>query len=94
MHYLSILSISLMFISFSISESRAIHVGYFPASRIVSVLVVNPFQNKELSPQILERLFREACLSLSFQSPNPTEALSFKVIFFSFNANVLSISAF
>ena len=68
---------------FSISEARAIYVGYFPASRLISVLVVNPFQNKELSPQILERLFREACQALSFQHPNSAERMSFKVNFFS-----------
>ncbi|XP_071932173.1 DNA polymerase epsilon catalytic subunit A-like [Coffea arabica] len=72
-------SLSFFYLYHSISEARAIYVGYFPASRLISVLVVNPFQNKELSPQILERLFREACQALSFQHPNSAERMSFKV---------------
>ncbi|CAI9105576.1 OLC1v1004524C1 [Oldenlandia corymbosa var. corymbosa] len=72
-------SLSFFYLYHSMSESRAIYVGYFPASRSISVLVVNPFQNKELSPQILERLFREACLTLDTQSINATEAMNVKV---------------
>lgn len=63
----------------SISEARAIYVGYFPSSRIISVVVVNPFQNKELSPQVLERLFREACQALSIEDSISRDGISFKV---------------
>lgn len=65
---------------FSISEARAIYVVYFPSSRTIFVVVVNPFQNKELSVQVLERLFREACQALSIQVPISREEISFKVI--------------
>lgn len=66
-------------ICFSISEGRAIYVGYFPASRTISVVVVNPFQNKELSPSIIEKQFREACEALSIEPPQPRNGISFKV---------------
>ncbi|KAL3518505.1 hypothetical protein ACH5RR_021094 [Cinchona calisaya] len=71
--------LSFFYLYHSVSEARAIYIGYFPASGIISAVVVNPFQNKELSPQVLERLFREACLALSFQYPNSAERMSFKV---------------
>ncbi|KAL6341762.1 hypothetical protein AAG906_038006 [Vitis piasezkii] len=54
-------------------------VGYFPASRTISVVVVNPFQNKELSPSIIEKQFREACEALSIEPPQPRNGISFKV---------------
>ncbi|KAK2968075.1 hypothetical protein RJ640_000490, partial [Escallonia rubra] len=72
-------SISFFYLYHSISEGRAIYVGYFPASRSISVTVVNPYQNKELSSQILEKQFREACQSLSIEPPMPVVATSFKV---------------
>lgn len=67
------------FFHFSISEGRAIYVGYFPASRTISVVVVNPFQNKELSPHIIEKQFREACQALSIEPPMPRDNNNFKV---------------
>ncbi|KAI7983738.1 DNA polymerase epsilon catalytic subunit A [Camellia lanceoleosa] len=72
-------SISFFYLYHSISEGRAIYVGYFPASRTISVVVVNPFQNKELSPHILEKQFREACQALSIEPPMPRDSINFKV---------------
>ncbi|XP_034688144.1 DNA polymerase epsilon catalytic subunit A-like [Vitis riparia] len=72
-------SISFFYLYHSISEGRAIYVGYFPASRTISVVVVNPFQNKELSPSIIEKQFREACEALSIEPPQPRNGISFKV---------------
>ncbi|KAM7522501.1 hypothetical protein LguiA_012403 [Lonicera macranthoides] len=72
-------SIAFFYLYHSISEGRAIYVGYFPISRIISVVVVNPFQNKELSSHILEKQFREACQALSTQTPIQRDGISFKV---------------
>ncbi|KAG8371187.1 hypothetical protein BUALT_Bualt13G0060900 [Buddleja alternifolia] len=66
-------------IFFSISDGRAMYVAYFPASSQISVVVVSPFQSKELSPQMLERQFREASQALSFQPPMTSEGITFKV---------------
>ncbi|KAK6138431.1 hypothetical protein DH2020_027841 [Rehmannia glutinosa] len=63
----------------NISDSRAMYVAYFPASSQIYVVVVSPFQSKELSPQMLERQFREASQALSFQLPMPNEGVTFKV---------------
>lgn len=70
---------SFFYLYHSISEARAIYVGYFPSSKTIFVVVVNPFQNKELSVQVLERLFREACQALSIQVPISREEISFKI---------------
>lgn len=63
----------------SISEGRAVYVGYYPASGTISVVVVNPFQNKELSPHILEKQFRDACHALSVEPSVPRDGISFTV---------------
>lgn len=65
-------------VNFSISEGRAIFVLYFPSSRTISVVVVNPYQNKDLSPSFLEKQFRDACQALSVQPP-PRSEFVFKV---------------
>lgn len=71
---------SVNFITYhSISEGRAIYVMYLPALRTVSVVVVNPYQNKDLSPSFLERQFREACHALSIEPQPPRNGLIFKV---------------
>ncbi|KAF3780559.1 DNA polymerase epsilon catalytic subunit A [Nymphaea thermarum] len=49
----------------SMSEGRGIFVIYIPASSSISVVVLNPYQNKELSMTLLEKQFREACQVLS-----------------------------
>ncbi|XP_052190980.1 DNA polymerase epsilon catalytic subunit A-like isoform X2 [Diospyros lotus] len=72
-------SISFFYLYHSISEGRAIYVGYFPASKSISVVVVNPFQNKELLAHILEKQFREACQALSIELPMSRDSISFKV---------------
>ncbi|KAL0460774.1 UNVERIFIED_CONTAM: DNA polymerase epsilon catalytic subunit A [Sesamum latifolium] len=72
-------SISFFYLYHSISDGRAMYVAYFPASSQISVVVVSPFQSKELSPQMLERQFSEARQSLSFQPPIPNEGITFKV---------------
>ncbi|KAI3505565.1 hypothetical protein L1887_27697 [Cichorium endivia] len=41
--------------------------------------MVNPFQNKDLSPNIIEKQFREACQALSVESSLSRDASSFKV---------------
>ncbi|PIN09217.1 DNA-directed DNA polymerase [Handroanthus impetiginosus] len=72
-------SISFFYLYHSISDGRAIYVAYFPGSSQISVVVVSPFPNKELSSQMLERQFREACQASSFQPPMPYEGITFKV---------------
>lgn len=64
---------------FSVSDVRAIYVGHFPVSKMIHAVVVNPFQNKELSPNVLERHFCEACQTLSGQPITQKEGISFKV---------------
>ena len=64
----------------SISEGRAIFIAYFPASRTISVVMVNPYQNRDLSPSFLEKQFREACQALSVQPP-PRNGITFRVSF-------------
>lgn len=68
------------FCFFSISDVRAIYIGYFPTSRTVTVVVVSPHQHRELSPSILEKQFREACRTLSTELP-PGVRITFKVNF-------------
>lgn len=72
-------SISFFYLYHSISEGRAIYIGYFPASRTISVVVVNPYQNKDLLPSFLEKQFREACQTLSVEPPPPRNGVIFKV---------------
>ncbi|XP_010242612.1 PREDICTED: DNA polymerase epsilon catalytic subunit A-like [Nelumbo nucifera] len=72
-------SLSFFYLYHSISEGRAIYVAYFPASGTTLVVVVNPFQNKELTPSILEKQFREACQSLSIELPLRGNGIVFKV---------------
>ncbi|CAN4107239.1 unnamed protein product [Withania somnifera] len=72
-------SIASFYLYHSMSDVRAIYVGHFPASKMVHVVVVNPFQNKELSPHILERHFYEACQTLSGQPITQKGGISFKV---------------
>nr|XP_019702821.2 DNA polymerase epsilon catalytic subunit A isoform X2 [Elaeis guineensis] len=62
-------TISFFYLYHSMSEGRAIYVIYFPVSYTIFAVVVNPFQNKELSSSLLERLFREACQTLSVEPP-------------------------
>ncbi|RZB74984.1 DNA polymerase epsilon catalytic subunit A-like [Glycine soja] len=71
-------SISFFYFYHSISEGRAIYIGYFPASKTMTVVVVNPYQNKDLSPVFLERHFHDACQSLSIEPP-PRNGINFKV---------------
>ncbi|CAM8878713.1 unnamed protein product [Rhodiola kirilowii] len=71
-------SISYFYLYHSISEGRGIYVCYFPASRTVTVEVINPYQNKELTPALLERQFREACKALSLNPPSKSDII-FKV---------------
>ncbi|ESW04397.1 hypothetical protein PHAVU_011G091900 [Phaseolus vulgaris] len=71
-------SLSFFYLYHSISEGRAIYVGYFPASKAISVVVVNPYQNKDLSPNFLERQFHDACQTLSIEPPLRND-INFKV---------------
>ncbi|KAF5727520.1 DNA polymerase epsilon catalytic subunit A [Tripterygium wilfordii] len=71
-------SISFFYLYHSISEGRAIYVGYFPASNTMYVVVVNPYQNKDLSQSFLEKQYREACQAMSIEPP-PRNGISFKV---------------
>ncbi|PHT69169.1 DNA polymerase epsilon catalytic subunit B [Capsicum annuum] len=72
-------SIAFFYLYHSASDARAIYVGHFPASKMIHVVVVNPFQNKELSPHILERHFYEGCQTLSGQPITQKDGVSFKV---------------
>ncbi|XP_010557398.1 PREDICTED: DNA polymerase epsilon catalytic subunit A [Tarenaya hassleriana] len=71
-------SIPFVYLYNSVSTGRAIYVAYCPASKVLSFVVVNPYQNKDLSPSILERQFREACQALSPDSSSWSDIL-FKV---------------
>ncbi|KAJ7947962.1 DNA polymerase epsilon catalytic subunit [Quillaja saponaria] len=71
--------ITFFYLYHSASEGRAIYVGYFPAAKTISVVVVNPYQNKDLSASFLEKQFREACQALSIEPPAPRNGISFKV---------------
>ncbi|XP_061359270.1 DNA polymerase epsilon catalytic subunit A-like [Gastrolobium bilobum] len=71
-------SISFFYLYHSISEGRAIYVGYFPASKAITVVAVNPYQNKDLSPTFLERQFHDACQAFSIEPP-PRNGINFKV---------------
>ncbi|GAU25117.1 hypothetical protein TSUD_274060 [Trifolium subterraneum] len=71
-------SISFFYLYHSISEGRAIYVGYFPGSQAITFVVVNPYQNKDLSPIFLERQFRDACRALSIEPPLRND-INFKV---------------
>ncbi|EXB53718.1 DNA polymerase epsilon catalytic subunit A [Morus notabilis] len=77
-------SISFFYLYHSVSEGRAIFVVYFPASRAISVVVVNPYQNRDLSPSFLEKQFRDACQALSVQPPPPRNGITFKVEYVGF----------
>ncbi|XP_049379283.1 DNA polymerase epsilon catalytic subunit A-like isoform X1 [Solanum stenotomum] len=72
-------SITFFYLYHSVSDVRAIYVGHFPASKMIHVVVVNPFQNKELSQNVLERHFYEACQTLSGQPITQKEGISFKL---------------
>ncbi|KAM5584440.1 DNA polymerase epsilon catalytic subunit A-like [Rosa sericea] len=76
-------SIAFFYLYHSISEGRAIFVAYFPASRTIIVVVVNPYQNKDLSPSFLEKQFRDACQALSLQLP-PRNGIIIKVDYVGF----------
>ncbi|XP_026665327.2 DNA polymerase epsilon catalytic subunit A isoform X2 [Phoenix dactylifera] len=67
-------TLSFFYLYHSMSEGRAIYVIYFPVSYTIFAVVVNPFQNKELSSSLLEKLFREACQTLSIEPPMPGSA--------------------
>ncbi|GLU18367.1 hypothetical protein SLE2022_346730 [Rubroshorea leprosula] len=63
-------SISFFYLYHSICEGRAIYAGYFSSSRKLSLVVVNPHhENEIISPNILEKYFREACQALSCELP-------------------------
>ncbi|KAI3706102.1 hypothetical protein L1987_76358 [Smallanthus sonchifolius] len=72
-------SISFFYLYHSISEVRGIYLVYFPSRSTIHAVMINPFQNKELSPHILEKQFREACQALSIEPPMPRDASTFKV---------------
>ncbi|MQL76823.1 hypothetical protein Taro_009221 [Colocasia esculenta] len=63
----------------SLSEGRGIYAIYFSASGTISVLVVNPFQNRELSSSLLDRQFREASQALSLNPTFQQNRIIFKV---------------
>lgn len=72
-------SISFFYLYHSISERRAICIGYFPASRTIFVVVVNPYQNKDLSPLFLEKQFREACQAVSIDKQPSSNGVVIKL---------------
>ncbi|KAM0031519.1 putative DNA-directed DNA polymerase [Helianthus debilis subsp. tardiflorus] len=72
-------SISFFYLYHSISDQRGIYLVYFPSRSTTHAVMVTPVQNKELSPHILEKQFREACHALSVKPPMPRDAFTFKV---------------
>ncbi|KAF5789802.1 putative DNA-directed DNA polymerase [Helianthus annuus] len=73
-------SISFFYLYHSISDQRGIYLVYFPSRSTIHAVMVTPVQNKELSPHILEKQFREACHALSVKPPVPRYAFTFKVL--------------
>eukprot|EP01018_Ginkgo_biloba_P017404 Gb_06608 [translate_table: standard] len=53
-------SVAFFYLYHSASEGRGLYALYTPASNTLLVVVVNPFQNRELSSALLEKQFREA----------------------------------
>lgn len=74
-------------------DGRAIYAGYFPALRTIHVVVVNPFQNRDLTPSFLEKQFRDACQALDIDSPLLQEGAKFKVDYPIFKKNLGSLCA-
>ncbi|KAG7653527.1 DNA polymerase epsilon catalytic subunit A C-terminal [Arabidopsis suecica] len=66
-HYLE-RSIPLLYLYNSTSTGRAIYVLYCHASKLMSAVVVDPFNGNELLPSALERQFRDSCQELSLES--------------------------
>ncbi|CAH8251565.1 unnamed protein product [Arabidopsis lyrata] len=66
-HYLE-RSIPLLFLYNSTSTGRAIYVLFCHASKLMSAVVVDPFNGNELLPSALERQFRDSCQELSLES--------------------------
>jgi len=66
-HYLK-RSIPLVYLYNSTSTGRAIYVLYCHVSKLMSAVVVDPFNGNELLPSALERQFRDSCLELSLDS--------------------------
>ncbi|CAL9214158.1 unnamed protein product [Arabidopsis halleri] len=66
-HYLEH-SIPLLYLYNSTSTGRAIYVLYCHASKLMSAVVVDPFNSNELLPSALERQFRDSCQELSLES--------------------------
>ncbi|XP_020246667.1 DNA polymerase epsilon catalytic subunit A-like [Asparagus officinalis] len=63
----------------SFLEGRGIYIAYIAVSSTISAIVVDPFQNKELSSSLLEKQFHEACQALSIDPPAPGSRITFKV---------------
>ncbi|KAG0453679.1 hypothetical protein HPP92_024983 [Vanilla planifolia] len=70
---------SFFYLYHSLSEGRAMYAVYFHVSGIVSVVVVNPFLNKELSSSLLEKQFREAYQAMTSEDPPHANYASVKV---------------
>ncbi|EOA39472.1 hypothetical protein CARUB_v10008067mg [Capsella rubella] len=66
-HYLE-RSIPLVYLYNSTSAGRALYVLYCHASKLMSVVVVDPFSSKELLPSSLERQFRDSCQEFSINT--------------------------
>ncbi|XP_022957705.1 DNA polymerase epsilon catalytic subunit A-like [Cucurbita moschata] len=71
--------ISFFFVYHSISEGRAIYITFFPSTRSIVVVIVSPYQNKDLSSTFLERQFRETCQILSGESQPFESGITCKV---------------
>lgn len=79
-----------LFLLYSLSEGRGVYVIYFPVSRAVNAIVVNPVRNRELTSGLLEKNFREACQTIPNTSTVSLPA--FKVIVLNYcNVQVLGM---
>ncbi|KAK8952512.1 DNA polymerase epsilon catalytic subunit A [Platanthera zijinensis] len=72
-------TISFFYLYHSLSEGRAVYIVYFQLSGVISVVIVSPFQNKEVSSSLLEKQFREACQAISLESSSQATYASVKV---------------
>ncbi|XP_074301915.1 DNA polymerase epsilon catalytic subunit A-like [Silene latifolia] len=77
-HYLE-MSLSFFYLYHSCCEGRAVYGGYFPASSMISFVVVDPHQNKGLNSTNIKRFYHEACQALPIDPSISQGVISYKV---------------
>ncbi|KMT05520.1 hypothetical protein BVRB_7g176430 [Beta vulgaris subsp. vulgaris] len=72
-------SLSFFYLYHSCCEGRAVYGGYFPASNMISFVVVDPHHNRSLNPTNIKRFYHEACQALSVEPSVSQGVISYKV---------------